>query len=344
MLWAQGMLGDDGAAVSCWSDFPGYSAAVAHGGAPALAEALDRHRVGVEPDPRFDKRRRDAAAAMVVFDHQTVGPHPPSNSWGIVSAVLRLAAHVAAADGPVNSSESHAAVQGALSIAGLAAQHEPRAQARMMLHAAKPADRALKRTAVSVPQPLRETAAALLVEVAACDGRASNTEMACLERIFDHLGMPEGDVYTRMHQTFTSTAGSSAASGLDRERIAARSAETVRVQDLLAEVFADDDLSADATEADAPEADGYPDGDPAELGVWDAAGLDARHAAFAATLCTRSEWSRWQAEALAAEHGLTMLAGALDRVNGAALDIFDEPLAEGSDPIWINADANGGSG
>ena len=341
-LWARGLLAQNPAAVSCWGDFPGYSVAAAHGGAPALTEALAHNGVGVEPDPRFDKRRRDAAATIVVFDQPQRCPYPPMDAWTVTCAALRLAAHVATANGPLNDSETHAAAQGAVALAGMDIQHQQRAQARLILHAASPTDRALKKTAASIPAPLREATAALLVEVAACDGHVANTEMARLERIFNHLEMPEGDVYALAHQHITET-GVPATTGLDRAKIAERVEETDRVQGMLAEVFADDTEPVGSPADDPVVVDKVPDDDPAAAGIWVAAELDARHAAFAQALCERPEWPRQQAETLAAAYGLTMLTGALDRINGAAIDVLGEPLAEGADPVVICPDALCGS-
>ena len=54
-------------------------------------------------------------------------------------------------------------------------------------------------------------------------------------------------------------------------------------------------------------------------------------------LLTRPEWARTELESFAKHAGL-MLDGALEQINEAMLDLFDEMLIEGDDPIEINQD------
>ena len=66
-------------------------------------------------------------------------------------------------------------------------------------------------------------------------------------------------------------------------------------------------------------------------------GLDDAHAKLAAILLSRPLWSRADALRQAKKYHL-MLDGALERINEAAFDQYDQPLLEGDDPIEINAD------
>jgi hypothetical protein len=64
-------------------------------------------------------------------------------------------------------------------------------------------------------------------------------------------------------------------------------------------------------------------------------GLDESHAALLRLLLSRPEWTRAELADAAADLDL-MLDGALEQINEAAFDAFDEPLCEGDDPVSVN--------
>ena len=111
---------------------------------------------------------------------------------------------------------------------------------------------------------------------------------------------------------------------LDRAVIAAKLAETAKVNALLGSIFADDEeqFSSVAT----PVAD-------AEL----VDGLDVPHSRLLRGLAGEPEWSRAAVEDLCASLGL-LTEGAIDTLNEAALECVGDPVIEGSDPMTIDAD------
>ncbi|SEK07672.1 tellurite resistance TerB family protein [Paraburkholderia diazotrophica] len=64
-------------------------------------------------------------------------------------------------------------------------------------------------------------------------------------------------------------------------------------------------------------------------------GLDDAHSSFLRLLVTRASWTRTELAA-AASHLELMLDGAIEQVNEASLDHWDEPLTDGDDPVEIN--------
>ena len=64
-------------------------------------------------------------------------------------------------------------------------------------------------------------------------------------------------------------------------------------------------------------------------------GLDDTHSNFLRLLVTRVSWTRAELEDAASKLDL-MLDGAMEQVNEAALDNWDEPLTDGDDPVEIN--------
>ena len=66
-------------------------------------------------------------------------------------------------------------------------------------------------------------------------------------------------------------------------------------------------------------------------------GLDAKHSQLARQLCEKPSWSREEALALCASLGL-LLDGALERINEASFDAYDDPLVDGDDVLEINSE------
>jgi hypothetical protein len=141
---------------------------------------------------------------------------------------------------------------------------------------------------------------------------------------------------------------------LDATRIAALKEETARVSSMLADVFVEEAHAAShvhavptpvakeqpvpetpATittheEAPAPAAQQKSEADATPL-----LGLDDAHSSFLRLLVTRASWTRAEL-ADAASHLELMLDGAIEQVNEASLDQWDEPLTDGDDPVEIN--------
>ena len=111
---------------------------------------------------------------------------------------------------------------------------------------------------------------------------------------------------------------------LDRAVIAAKLAETAKVNALLGSIFADDEeqFSSVATSV-------------ADVALVD--GLDAPHSRLLRGLAGESAWSRAAVEDLCGSLGL-LTEGALDTLNEAAYERVGDPIIDGSDPMTIDAD------
>ncbi|WP_180730768.1 TerB N-terminal domain-containing protein [Paraburkholderia sp. PGU19] len=153
---------------------------------------------------------------------------------------------------------------------------------------------------------------------------------------------------------------------LDATRIAALKEETARVSSMLADVFVEeahgaviavpiheteheteqpaaveeqDVLAAQATAA-AQDKERASEAQTEPMPQTSAAtepllGLDDAHSSFLRLLVTRESWTRAEL-ADAASHLELMLDGAIEQVNEASLDRWDEPLTDGDDPVEIN--------
>jgi hypothetical protein len=112
---------------------------------------------------------------------------------------------------------------------------------------------------------------------------------------------------------------------LDAARVAALKADSVKVSELLGDVFHE---SASAESAE-PLAEYREEAEPMLLD------LDSDHAGLLRALLQRAQWTRGELEELCADWGL-MSGGAIERINEAGFSRFDQPLIEGEDPIDIN--------
>jgi uncharacterized tellurite resistance protein B-like protein len=120
---------------------------------------------------------------------------------------------------------------------------------------------------------------------------------------------------------------------LDAARIAALQRDSERVTAMLSKVFEEQESAAPvAAQLAAEHVESEPDEKTPRL-----LGLDPEHSAFLRVLMTRPSWTRAELADIAADMEL-MLDGALERVNEAALDAYDNRIADGDDPIEIAQD------
>jgi hypothetical protein len=112
---------------------------------------------------------------------------------------------------------------------------------------------------------------------------------------------------------------------LDTSRIEALQKETAKVSALLADVFAEE----------VPVAEPVQENVESQPGSASLLGLDEAHSTFLRLLLSRPSWTRSELSDAASDLEL-MVDGAMEHVNEAALDHWDEPLTDGDDPVEIN--------
>ena len=182
----------------------------------------------------------------------------------------------------------------------------------------------------------RETLAAFMATLAQSDGFISPDEVKFLEKVYKALGVEPKRVFSDIHAASSGGAPVSNSQAekqgfrLDAERIAALQEDTARVSALLSKIFIEEAAVTPAPSALAPEPE--PEEEPnAPLG------LDEAHSALLRLLLSRPEWTRAELDDAAADLDL-MLDGAMEQINEAAFEAFDESLFEGEDPISVNTE------
>jgi len=353
--------------VEKWS--PGRTAKLAKADAVGIAALLGKFGVGVEPDVRFGASTPTPGSQVLLFVQPVTAPAAPSPAYTTAAALVHLTAVVAAADGSVTPQERAQVAAHLETILGLDDLERSRLEAHLLwLTAGKPALRGLKKRLDALSGPQRTAIGRFLVDVAAADGQVTPDEIATLTKVYKLLGLDEGEVYRTVHSLGSADLGPQtvrpaepekrwaipaarpqereaaghipAAVQLDPAKVRARLAETATVTALLADIFTDDDAEAAVPAALVTEAStalARPSAaESASVPGPSVPGLDPAHSALAALLRTHTTWERSDLEELAAQLGLPLLDGALDRVNEAALDACGEPLIEGDDTFEVN--------
>ena len=309
----------------------------------ALARVLGEAGVAIEPDARISARTPKNAEYVGLY------ATPPSNSTIFVddsyltfALMVDMAASIAMADG--NASEQEVALihRQIESWPQLTPRQQDRLKARAAVQIAQPPTPAsLKKRLEPLSAEAKVSVATLLVQTANADGFVSPAEVKMLEKLYQMLGLDPQRLYGDLHgntvvgssnaprtSTATDTAPNSLAQpvfALDTSRIEALQRETAKVSALLADVFAEELPVAEPVQETAE-----PQTSSASL-----LGLDEAHSTFLRLLLSRPSWTRSELSDAASDLEL-MLDGAIEQVNEASLDHWDEPLTDGDDPIEIN--------
>nr|WP_283939751.1 TerB N-terminal domain-containing protein [Pseudomonas sp. R3.Fl] len=310
----------------------------------AFARALESLHIGLQPDVLAGSRIPKAEDSIALFATQPEdGDLRSSPAYGAASVTLDLACAVAAADGETSPQEIMLLSRHIDSWSHLSSAHRKRLKAHLRLQLNQPPTlQSLKKRLDPLDPSAKRAIVAFLAHLAQADGEVSPAEVKLLERVYKTLQLDAQLLYSDLHIAASSQPGSTPSAAvssktavpaptsgggfvLDQDRIAALQKETEQVSKLLAQVFVDEQV----VEPEEPAVEEEVSGDTT---LWN---LDAEHSAFLRLLVSRSEWSRDELEAAAADMEL-MLDGALEHVNDAAFDLFDMPVTEGEEPVEIN--------
>ncbi|MBP7996197.1 MAG: TerB N-terminal domain-containing protein [Candidatus Microthrix sp.] len=336
--------------VQRWA--PGRTEKLTKKDAVSLASLLAKFNIGIEPDVRFGGKTPTPGSTAVVFILPDQAPAAPSAPYAAAAALVHLTAVVASSDGSIDDGERlHLArhLEASLELDG---PERARLNAHFTwLTVGKPSLTGVKTKVNALSVAQRSAIGLFLVDLAAADGVVSPEEITTLTKLYKLLGIDESELYRTVHTLGTDTdtdtgpltvrtadydaprhaipAPDPAGTGirLDPAKVQARMAETATVTALLADIFTEEDPPADPV----PSAPSPDDSDGVTI-----EGLDSAHSALAAHLLAQTTWERADAEKAAGNLGLLMLAGAIDRINEAAMDICGEPLIDGDDPLELN--------
>lgn len=313
----------------------------------SLSRALAEAGMGIEPDVKFGGKVPGPDTTVVIFSDESIQSYrEPSLEYGAASLTLHLAVSVSAADGDVGNEERQLLLQQLEDWLHLNESARRRLQAHLrLLMTEPPGTNNLKKRIEALSVTARQAIGEFLTQVAKADDEVTPAEVKLLEKIFKMLGLETQSVYSLLHgpagapvTVRPSDAGTSgfaipsppkpkeAGIELDMGRIAALHAESEKVSAILGEIFVEETVRVESE----------PEAQEAEPEVHDSVmGLDEEHTELVRILCTRPEWTRDELEELAQDRGI-LLDGALERINEAAFDTYDQPFGVGDDPVEIN--------
>ncbi len=302
----------------------------------ALARALEGAEIGFEPHVLAGARAPGEADIVVLFAQpMTEAMAGAGSHYQTAALTLQLASAMAQADGDFNEREIAHLRTEIDAWSHLMPAERRRLQAHLQwLTGSPPTLTGMKKKLEPLPISAREALAASMVTLAQSDGFVSPEEVKFLEKVYKALGVEPKRVFSDVHAAGAGGAPVSTAQAekqgfrLDTARIAALQEDTARVSELLSKIFIEEAVAAPPSVAAEPEP--TPEAS-APLG------LDENHAALLRLLLSRPEWTRAELEDAAADLDL-MLDGALEQINEAAFDAFDEPLCEGDDPVAVNTE------
>lgn len=331
--------------------------------------ALSQAGVALEPDVRLGARtpKPDDAVALFAAPASVALAHT-DDAYVVATLMVDLAAAVATADGSASAAEIALIEREIDAWSHLEALQQTRLKARNLVQLAQAAPGAgLKKKLEPLPAAVKKAIACFLVQTANADGTVSREEVKLLEKIYRMLDLDPQRLYIDLHQGASVASGSprgARAAGaakpgnpgrpvskeaapdarstgaelvLDTARIAALQHETARVSAMLADVFVEEQPAVPVDASNPREAAG-PEEPEEIMAAPDALlGLDDAHSTFLRLLVSRPAWTRAELADAAADLEL-MLDGAIEQVNEASLDHWDEPLTDGEDPVEINQD------
>ncbi|QCE34520.1 hypothetical protein FAI40_03720 [Acetobacteraceae bacterium] len=193
----------------------------------------------------------------------------------------------------------------------------------------------------------------MLIKQAKLLGMVSIGAMKFLEKLyklFDHDPASLPSDVSRGHidlpGTFKNETSEEKGLNLDHGKIAEKREATKKITGILDTIFNPEEETTSPPEPLSPQTSACPKSEnnktvpetPTEEtkdSSFPLAELDSAHQKMAQKLLEKSEWERAEIEQIAENLDL-MAEGALETINDAAFDVYDEPFIEGEDPFEIN--------
>ena len=333
----------------------GKGARVPKGSMRQLAEALNAFGYGMSPEPDISGYSAKPEEPVIIFkqDAPAVGDFGTAYAFAMTNATLAVS--VAVADGTVSSDEIGTISRSISSNPNLTRDERIQLTAFVLWLTQVPPPAAKVKTALkNLDGPQRELLADNAIAVAAADGDIDPDEVKILERVFDQLGLPKTEVYTRIHGAIGPTRSDGLTpvralrmvdeqavplppkvpghQPLDASAVERIRRETESVSSVLADVFATEDPDEQPAGVALPT-----ETISSSRGPQLHAGLDKRHASLLAMMSDRPEWSAADYKDLCSQFGLYP-AGATETLNEWSFDLVDEPVIEDGTKISVNVE------
>ena len=302
-----------------------------------LPELFDAAGFGFEPDKRFGPAPSlSEDLKLCVFPAERGGAVNANRPEYLAARTMaEIAALAARADDLVVDAEIESITSDLTSFPEISDLDRSRLRAHALALLANPSKlKAATKRLCELPEKQRQAALASAVRAVLADQRITPSEVRFLEGLYKALGLPQDEVYSRLHsgEIATKPASKSAlpsvqgsereATGaqIDHEKLARLKVETSAVSAMLASIFKD-------VETPAKPADEKP-AVQAEF-----AGLDSAHSSLLVRL-TKAPMESDAFEAVCRDHKL-LPSGAIETINDWAFDALDDYAIEEGELICI---------
>lgn len=320
----------------------------------SLCRGLESIGLGIEPDIQFGGGVPEIQDPIVLFEARDKGGNKaPSPGFNGAAILLQLASAVAGADGDFGDAEAHLLLGHINQGLALPGDEIRRLEARLELFRRNPPPlTGLKKKIDTITMTAKKAIGEFLVQVVHADGVVAAEEVRSLEKVFKLLGLDNSTLYSQIHGASTEPVqvrapGENATTfripgppkpvdsqgplKLDMAKVAALKADSAKVSELLGEIF------SEAPPIERTDPDLVEEG--CKTAFLEARGplptLDSEHSDLLITLLQRPQWSRAELEEICSDRGL-MVDGAIERINEAAFEHYDQPIIEGDDPMDVN--------
>ncbi len=331
----------------------GKSARVPRGSMRLLAESLNAFGYGMAPEPDISGYTAKPGEPAIIFKREAPVVGDFGTAYALAMTNATLAVSVAVADGSVSSDEISTISRSISSNPNLTSDERLQLTAFVLwLTQVPPPAAKLKSALKNLDTPQRELLADSAIAVAVADGDVDPAEVKILERVFDQIGLPKTDVYTRIHGAVSPTRADGltpvrasrtvkdqvvpppgtvpGTALLDASAVDRILRETESVSSVLADVFASEDPFEEPVGEDVSPTTVIA-ADKSQAG----AGLDKRHASLLAMMSDRQKWSAGDYKELCSQFGLYP-AGATESLNEWSFNLVDEPVIEEGAGISVN--------
>ncbi len=316
-----------------------------------LLQTADTIGLGVEPDARMTGKdyRWDERVTLFFLDEEN---DEDATNYVAASALLRLGASIAEADGQVDKAElafitDH--LEGQFNLSDADSKRLERLQ-YLLLHSRSGDNTISKMLAKRLPRQHRLLVGEFLVGVAAVDEVITKDEIKALRKAYKSLDLESVNLDRLIaRHTVRKTDDASATPEdtelrLDMQAISRIMTETCQVAGILRDAMAEDDEPEGSVEESSMTATAVVDppvAKPASTQTVqhenDDSDLDSRFRPFLAAVLKQEEWTPAELRELADESKL-MLSGAVETINEWSTDRFGDWLIEEGDTYHVRQD------
>ena len=302
-----------------------------------LPELFDAAGFGFEPDKRFGPAPSlSEDLKLCVFPAERGGPVNANRPEYLAARTMaEIAALAARADDLVVDVEIESITSDLISFPEISDLDRSRLRAHALALLANPSKlKAATKRLCELPAVQREAALASAVRAVLADQRITPSEVRFLEGLYKALGLPQDEVYSRLHSGEATAKPASksalpsapglgrdtAGTEIDHEKLARLKEETSAVSSMLASIFKEDEATAKPT-------------DEKPVVEVEFAGLDGAHSSLLVRL-TEAPMESDAFDAICRNHKL-LPSGAIETINDWAFDALDDYAIEEGELICI---------